>query len=33
MNITEISANNKEGKALTDSHRNLISIDFIIPGG
>ena len=26
-------ANNKEGKAFTDSYRNLVFIDFIIPGG
>ena len=26
-------ANNKEGKALKDSHGNLVSIDFIVPGG
>ena len=25
--------NNKEGKALKDLHRNLIFINFIIPGG
>ena len=32
-NIAKTSVNNKKGKALTDSHKNLISIYFIIPGG
>ena len=26
-------ANSKEGKAFTDSHGNLVFIDFIVPGG
>ena len=33
INIAEILANSKEGKALTDSYRNLVSINFIVPGG
>ena len=32
-NIVKTLANNKEGKTLTDFHGNLISINFIIPGG
>ena len=25
--------NNKKGKALKNSYKNLVSIDFIVPGG
>ena len=32
-NITKTLANNKKGKAFKDLYKNLISIDFIIPGG
>ena len=32
-NIAKTSANNKEGKALTNSHGNPVSIDSIVPGG
>ena len=33
MNIAKTLANNKKGKAFKDLHKNLISINFIIPRG
>ena len=32
-NITKTLTNNKKGKALIDSYKNPVSINFIIPGG